>query len=84
MTTVLKEQVPIPGCSQMVYKAGKSHTGSVLGQGLREHSRGKPFILIKLSLTTQPSATRKPAKKKNKLGKKLLNSCPLASDLGMR
>ena len=48
----------------MVYKAGRSHTDSVLDQGLRERCRRKPFILIKLSLKTQPSATRKSAKKK--------------------
>lgn len=48
----------------MVYKAGRSHTDSVLDQGLTEHHRRKPFILIKLSLKTQPSATRKSAKKK--------------------
>ena len=84
-TMVLKEWVNIPGCSQMVCKAGRGHTDSVLDQGLRQHCRRKPFILIKLSLKTQRSATRKSAKKKtNSVKAKLLNSCPLASELGMR
>lgn len=61
----LKDQVNIPGCRQMLYNAERGHDGSVLGQWRREGCRGKPFILIKLSLETQPSATWKSGKKKN-------------------
>lgn len=61
----LKDQVNIPGCWQMLYNAETGHHGSILGQWRRESWRGKPFLLIKLYLETQPSAIWKAGEKKS-------------------
>lgn len=67
---VLKEWVNIPGCSRMVYKAGRSHTDFVLDQGLKRALQKEAIYSHQIILENSNPLLLKNLLRKNKLGKK--------------
>lgn len=67
MTVVLRLQVQIPGCAQMVYKAWREGSWWFCPRKMKREELQREaifFLITELSLGTQPSTTWKSGKKK--------------------